>query len=108
MSWLADDDRQKTTQALRDWLPQGGTLSDEAWRQRHRVIVILLGLHALGLAIYAIVAGYGIPHSLGEASIVAVAAVGAGATSFSRQVRSVIATLGLLAASALLVHVTNG
>jgi len=53
-------------------------------------------------------AGYSIPHSVGEGGLVALAAFGAGASVFHRRVRSVIATLGLLTASALLVHLTDG
>ncbi len=102
------DTWRATVHTVRDWLPTGGTLSDEAWHQRHRVILVLLWLHAIGLSIYAMLVGYSIPHSVGEGGLVAIAAFGAGQSVFHRRVRSVIATLGLLTASALLVHLTDG
>jgi diguanylate cyclase (GGDEF)-like protein/PAS domain S-box-containing protein len=91
-----------------DWLPRGGTLSDEGWRQRHRVILVLLWLHVIGLMIYGVVAGHDIPHIVLDAGLVALAASGAGTTVFNRRVRSVVATIGLLTASAVLVHLTDG
>ncbi|HEV7666127.1 MAG TPA: EAL domain-containing protein [Chloroflexota bacterium] len=95
-------------QRLRDWLPTGGTLSDESWQQRHRIIIVLLWLHVFGLAFYGVATGRTLGHAVTEVAVVALAALGARARAFKRPVRSVIATLGLLTASALLVHLAEG
>jgi diguanylate cyclase (GGDEF)-like protein/PAS domain S-box-containing protein len=93
---------------LRDWLPTGGTLTDAAWRRRHQVIVALLWLHAAGIALFGLLAGYGIPHSGAEATFVAMFGIPASAVALGRRLRSTAATLGLMTASALLVHLSNG
>jgi diguanylate cyclase (GGDEF)-like protein/PAS domain S-box-containing protein len=93
---------------LWQWLPKGNTIPDHAWRQRHRAILILLWLHAVGLAIYGILAGYEWQHSVAEASICAAFAVVGNAKAFNRRVRGAAVTLGLVTASALLVHLTDG
>jgi len=94
--------------ALRVWLPVGGTLSHAAWLQRHRVIVALLWAHAVGLALFGMFAGYGLAHSGGEALFIVAAAIPASARHLNRRLRSASATIGLMTASALLVHLTNG
>jgi diguanylate cyclase (GGDEF)-like protein/PAS domain S-box-containing protein len=96
------------TQTLLSWLPEGGSLPDVEWRRRHHAIMVLLWLHVVGLAIFAILAGYDAPHSLADAGLVAVGAIPAGAAHLSRRIRTASATLGLLMASAVLVHLTNG
>jgi diguanylate cyclase (GGDEF)-like protein/PAS domain S-box-containing protein len=93
---------------LRLWLPTGGTLSYAAWRPRHQAIVVLLWLHAIGLAIYGVFAGYGVPHSFSEAALIVAAAIVASSKRLKMRLRSAAATFGLMTASALLVHMTNG
>jgi diguanylate cyclase (GGDEF)-like protein/PAS domain S-box-containing protein len=94
--------------ALWQWLPKGNTIPDAAWRQRHRAILILLWAQAVGLAIFGAAAGYEWQHSLAEAALVAACGLPATATRLNRRIRSAAATLGLVSASALLVHLTNG
>jgi hypothetical protein len=49
-------------------------LPDRAWEQRHRWILVVVGLHAVGLGVFGIAQGFGLVHSLLEASIIAAAA----------------------------------
>ena len=89
-------------------LPRGGGLPPEVWEQRHTGLVILMWLNAVGLAIFGYVKGFGLGHSLAEAGIVAAAAVIAGFTSRNHLLASAMATIGLLSASAILVHFSEG
>ena len=90
------------------WMPAGGSLPDASWRDRHRAIVVLLWLHAIGIALFGIVAGYELAHSLAEGAAVAATAAMAGWPRISRPARAGIATFGLVLSSALLVHVSGG
>src|SRR5437588_837018 len=56
---------------VRAWLPEGGSLPEEAWWQRHRVLLVIIALHWPAIVIYAMVRGYGFRHGLLEASVVA-------------------------------------
>jgi PAS domain-containing protein len=94
--------------ALRQALPQGLPLPEDVWRKRHRVILALLWAYAIGIAVFGLVMGYGLGHSLAEASIVALMALLAGMRRGGRTVRSAVASLGLLTSSALLVHLSGG
>ena len=80
----------------------------EVWDRRHQGIVILLGLNAVGLFAFSLAQGYGLSHSIFEAGIVGVATLIAWATRKERVVASVVATLGLLTASGILVHLSEG
>jgi diguanylate cyclase (GGDEF)-like protein len=93
---------------LRSWLPQGRLLPEPAWKQRHRAIVALLWAHAIGLAAFGVVQGYGLVHSAAEAALVAGAALFASLRGPSRRLRSAVASLGLITSSALLVHIWGG
>ena len=97
----------QTVISIRRFLPAGRSLPDDVWRSRHRTIVTILWIHAGGLAAFALIRGYSIPHSLFEGSIVALAAV-ATYVPQSRRGKAFAATFGLLAASAVLVHISNG
>jgi diguanylate cyclase (GGDEF)-like protein len=95
-------------QRLRQALPSGGSLPKEVWFRRHHGIVALLWLQSIGIAIFGIVRGAGVGHSLLEAALVAVAAAGASWSTRSRLFRSSAATLGLVSTSAILVHLSGG
>ena len=97
-----------TVERVRMLLPTGGGLPDEVWKQRHRGLVWLLALNASGLLIFGIAQGYGVLHSTGEAGIVAVAGVAAWALRRNKLAASVVAVLGLMTASAILVHLSDG
>jgi diguanylate cyclase (GGDEF)-like protein len=89
-------------------LPQGRLLPDAAWRRRHRGIVVVLWLHAAGLLAMGLGAGYPLRHVLLDVSAVAVSAAVAGVPRAGRRVRSLAAALGLVTASAILVHFWGG
>jgi signal transduction histidine kinase len=93
---------------LRAFLPEGGGLPDDVWERRHRALVALLWFNALGLAIFGVIQDYGILHVIGEAGIVAVAAIAAWTFRSNHLAGSVIATVGLLTASGILVHFSQG
>ncbi len=90
------------------WLPRGRMLPDEVWAQRHRGILILLGLHVPALFVYALVQGQSAWHSFIEASVVAAFAAVAMTLRSNRRLSTVVASLGLLTSSAVLVHLSDG
>jgi diguanylate cyclase (GGDEF)-like protein len=101
-------DASSAWRALRESLPQGGSLPNEVWERRHRRIVALLWLHVLGIPFYGFVLGVPPAHVVMEASIVAVTAIAATRSNLGRKTRSVAATLGLFSSSAILVHLSGG
>jgi diguanylate cyclase (GGDEF)-like protein/PAS domain S-box-containing protein len=93
---------------LRNWLPEGQTLPDEVWAQRHRRILTLLWLHVPVLFLFSLARHQGVTHSLFEASLVASLAFHATALRANRRLSTVAAALGLLTCSAVLVHLSGG
>jgi diguanylate cyclase len=89
-------------------LPRGGNLPLTIWQRRHRGIVALLWLHALGIPLFGLAVGAGPIHALTEGGVVAIAAVVAGQREWPRGVRSTAAVLGLLSSSGILVHLSGG
>ncbi|HVF52331.1 MAG TPA: hypothetical protein VNC78_01860 [Actinomycetota bacterium] len=67
----------------------------------------LLWVHAVGLAVFGLIRGYEWTHAVAEASVIAIAAMGATVVR-GRATRAVIATLGLMSASGILVHLSGG
>ena len=92
---------------LRRVLPQGRPLPDSVWAQRHRAILALLWLHAVGLAIFGLVRGKGVDHALVEGGALALIAVVASRVR-GRRLRSGMAAFGLILASAVFVHLSGG
>ncbi|MBV9411678.1 MAG: methyl-accepting chemotaxis protein, partial [Acidimicrobiia bacterium] len=99
---------ERTKEAVKRFLPRGGSLPYEEWRSRHRVIVVLLWLHALGLTIFGLARGYSLAHTVGDTSIVATAAFFASWSRLGRKWQSTVAAFGLVAASGVLVHLSGG
>jgi hypothetical protein len=93
---------------VRTAVPRGGSLPGETWRQRHRGILAVLWLHALGIVCLGLLAGYGPAHSLLEGGAVGALAAAAGLLMADRQVRAAVASLGLVTASAMVVHLSGG
>jgi hypothetical protein len=94
--------------AGRGLLPSGQLLTPEVWERRHRGIVWLLWLHVAGVAAFAVVRGPGLAHGLLEASPLAAFALAAAHPALGRRVRSAAAVLGLITASAVIVHLSGG
>ena len=93
---------------LRSTLPQGGSLPDAVWAERHHRILILLWLHVPGLLVFSLYRHQTPLHSLIEAALVANFPVAAEAFRHHRRLSTVIASLGLLTCSAVLVHLSGG
>ena len=94
--------------ALREFLPQGRTLSSEDWWHRHRAILGLIWFHAVAIPVFALVRGYPPSHGALEALPVAIPAVFATLDRFGRTLRTQAAAFGLLSSSAVLVHLSGG
>lgn len=90
------------------WMPRGWTLSDESWRTRHRGIVIVLWSHVVLVPIFGVSRGEGLRHVLLEAACIAVLGVCASSRVLNRRFRTIAASVGLMTASAVLVHLSAG
>src|SRR3989441_10714906 len=93
---------------LRSLVPEGRRLPEPVGRRRHRGILDLLWIHAVGIAVFAAVRQFDAPHVVLEAGAVGATAVLAGLLPGPRRLRSVIACFGLLTSPALLVHLSRG
>ncbi|HVF74452.1 MAG TPA: GGDEF domain-containing protein [Acidimicrobiales bacterium] len=91
-----------------DFLPKGHSLPEEVWRVRHRTLSFLLRAHVVGLFILGLSLGEGPLHSALEAAIVGAFAVVSWACTARRAFASAVTALGLVVASAVLVHLSNG
>ena len=96
------------TPSLVSWLPRGNLLPDAAWRRRHRGIVALLWAHAAVIPLFAVIRRFPLNHVLLESLLVPAGAAWASWGVFSRRTRTLAASLGLLSASAILVHLSGG
>jgi len=93
---------------VRRALPRGEGLPPESWERRHFGLVALLWAHVLFIPWFGVVQGHGAGHSLLETTPVALFALGATVPIFNRAGRAVIATVGLMSCSAILVHLSGG
>jgi diguanylate cyclase (GGDEF)-like protein/PAS domain S-box-containing protein len=98
-----------TLARVRALLPRGGALAEDAWLARHRTILTVLWLHVIGVPIFGLIRGNGPLHLVVEvAPILAIAVAAAQRRILSPRIQSVLAALGLLTSSAVLVHLSNG
>ena len=95
---------QRAGRAGRGLLPTGQLLTPEVWARRHRGIVWLLWAHVAGIAVFAVVRGYGLAHAATESSLVVVFALAATSPPRGRRARASAAVLGPITASAVIVH----
>jgi signal transduction histidine kinase len=92
-----------------DRLPRGDALPDALWHRRHRALVALLWAHVPALVAVALLHGLGPVHAALEGGAVALFGAGAlAARRATRRVQALVVVLGLLTASAVLVHITGG
>ncbi len=89
-------------------LPTGLPLPDDAWQRRHRIIIAILWLHVPVLLIFGGAMGLGLVHAASESAIVAAAAAAAWFWRADRRLAGGAASLGLVTASAVLVHFSSG
>jgi signal transduction histidine kinase/CheY-like chemotaxis protein len=94
---------------LAHFIPERRALPQDVWRRRHRGIVLLLWAHAAVVLLYSVLTGLGIGHGLFEGGILAAAALLASwRQRLPWRARACIASMGLLSASAILVHLSGG
>jgi diguanylate cyclase (GGDEF)-like protein len=89
-------------------VPTGQLLTPAVWAQRHRGIVWLLWLHVAGVAVFALVRGKTVGHAVAEVTPMALCALAAALPALGRRARSAAAVLGLITASAVIVHLSGG
>ena len=94
--------------AGRGLVPTGQLLTPAVWAQRHRGIVWLLWLHVAGVAVFALVRGKTVGHAVAEVTPMALCALAAALPALGRRARSAAAVLGLITASAVIVHLSGG
>ena len=94
--------------SVRNALPKGRTLPPEEWRRRHRWMVWLLWAHVAGLAVFGLFHQQSPLHALTEAAILIPFAVAAQFLRLGQRALATITALGLLSASAILVHFSGG
>ncbi len=96
-----------TIAGVRAWLPEGNTLDDEAFAERHRLLRVLLGLHVPALAAFALLQGVS-PAGAAAAVVLPAVCVFAASLFGTRRVQALFTTAGLLWCSAALVHLSGG
>jgi PAS domain S-box-containing protein len=89
-------------------LPEGRSLPAGLWHRRHRGILVLLWVQAIGLAVFALATGNTVDHSLVEGGVLAVMALAATSKRLSRTLRALTASLGLMMSAAVLTHLSGG
>jgi diguanylate cyclase (GGDEF)-like protein/PAS domain S-box-containing protein len=88
-------------------LPHGRSLPDALWWARHRALLRLLGGHVLLLPAWALVNGHDLGHAVNASVALAVVCLVAARTA-RRSLASASVALGLVVASALVVHLGGG
>jgi len=89
-------------------LPHGSHLPDEVWHRRHRGILVLLWLQAVGAVGFSVSTGHGLGHSLLEGGLIGSGALAATLPLRPRWLRASAAAFGLIASAAILVHLSGG
>jgi diguanylate cyclase (GGDEF)-like protein/PAS domain S-box-containing protein len=96
---------------LRQILPTGRSLPEEAWRGRHHALLAVLWLHVVGVPIFGLTQGFELEHAAVDALVLFLFATLASlstAAGWSRKASSACVSLGLLTSSALFVHFWDG
>lgn len=99
--------RESIWQRTIDLLPRGNTLSDAEWTRRHRLLLVVLGLHVPLLIAVGAVTGWPVAWIgafVGWTALLTAAA----AMTRRRRVGSFLVTLGLTSCSIALVVLSNG
>ncbi len=93
---------------VRRALPRGRTLPPGTWARRHAGVRLLLALHVPALLAFGLLRGFDPAHVGLEVAGLGLLAVLAGSERLPRRVRATTACVGLLVASAVLVHLWDG
>ena len=95
-------------QRVRVALPSGMRLRPEEWDQRHRWISGLLWCHVPVIIVYGLIMGNSPLHCLAESTPTALMGYLGGRKAIDRRSRAMLTGLGLMLASAVLVHLSGG
>jgi diguanylate cyclase (GGDEF)-like protein len=93
---------------IRRILPQGQTLPENTWRQRHHAMVVILFIEAIGLTIFSTVQGFGLMHSFGHVAVLFPLGIAALLIERNRRLAAALVSIGLISGAAALVHVWHG
>src|SRR3954453_18827489 len=93
---------------LKQSLPSGKTLPPDVWQRRHRVLVALVWAHVPTLLLYGVLQGYPLWHAAIDVTPIATFGFAATLKRRSLRFRACMVALGLLSASAALVHLSGG
>lgn len=89
-------------------LPQGHQLESKTWQRRHRGIVWLLWLHAVGVPGFGLLTGsHALLGLVGGVTLAGIAVLAMN-QGMGPRLRAALATVGLILASSLLVHLSGG
>jgi signal transduction histidine kinase len=88
--------------------PSGHSLPSSSWERRHRGILVILALHALGLIAFGLYMRESPVHAVLEGGVVALLCLVAAQGRLARRARSVAAAFGLMSSSAILTHLSGG
>jgi diguanylate cyclase (GGDEF)-like protein/PAS domain S-box-containing protein len=80
----------------------------EVWGRRHRILTMVLYAHVVALTALAVIHGYALEHAWVDAAPVAILAAAASLPALGRRLRTAATAVGLLTASAVLIHLTDG
>jgi diguanylate cyclase (GGDEF)-like protein/PAS domain S-box-containing protein len=89
-------------------LPQGRDLSAADWDRRHRAIVVILGFYTVGLVAFGVLRGAPPLHVILDTSGVVLLTAAAAQPWGGRRLRSTLASLALLTAASVGVHLSGG
>ena len=98
----------KVLASIRAWLPEGHRLPADQWAARHRAMYVILVAHIPVMLLWSFFKGYGVLHSVADIVPIAIPAMAANLPGLSRKAREAAVALGLLSASAILVHLMDG
>lgn len=90
------------------YLPDGRPIPGEVWDRRHAVIVKLVWLHAAGLLGASILIGELHLEGIVGSVVIALLAAAGHRPWGSRRLRACLTSVGLLASSAVMVHLSGG
>ncbi len=108
ISGIGDTDVISSLRSLRRSLPEGGKLPEFAWEARHGGIVALLWLHVPAILLFGVAVGLHPAHVGLETVPIASAALLAKRLCHHRTASTVVASIGLMTCSAVLVHLSGG
>lgn len=89
-------------------LPSGSTLPEASWRRRHIALLVLTWLHVVTIPMFALARGYDLTHALTEGSFLLPFALAGTLFTRYRKVAVTAVAIGLITASALVVHISGG